>query len=346
MLKPILTSEEAQKINDAIEKSSYVAICTHVSPDGDAVGSALALYHYLSNKGKFACVFTPNAAPDFLHWLPGSQKIIQYDKHPETADKMIGQADLIICLDFNVPTRIEALANPVLAAKCTKILIDHHLGPDDFCDIIVSFPKMSSTCELVYRLFHELNIVDAIDKTIATCIYCGMMTDTGGFIYNSNDSAIYYIISELVTKGIDKDKIYRNVFNNYSESRFRLMGYILYEKLVWLPEYRASFYYLTREEQQQFHYLRGDTEGVVNIPLQIKGARLSISLREDTEKDAIRISLRSVDDFPCNEMAAEFFNGGGHKNASGGELRCTKDEAICIVKQALVKYQQLLLGKK
>lgn len=345
MLKPIITEETVLAIKSAIESSSVVAIFTHKGPDGDAVGSSLALAQYLESIGKFVSIYTPNAFPDFLHWLPSSRKIIQYDKHVSTADMMIAKADLIFCLDFNSLDRIDPVSNCVRNNDCKKILIDHHLGPDDFCDIVVSHPTASSTCELVYRLFDALGVSGSISKNIASCIYCGMMTDTGGFTYNSNDSDIYYIISQLLLTGINKDKIYRNVFYNYSESRFRLMGYILYEKMVYFPEFKASLFALTRDEQKRFSYLRGDTEGIVNIPLQIKGTRLSISLREDTELDVIRVSLRSVDDFPCNKMAAEFFNGGGHLNASGGELRCSMDEAILTVKKALVKYEPILLKK-
>ena len=170
-----------------------------------------------------------------------------------------------------------------------------------------------------------------------------MMTDTGGFLYNSTRSEIYFIIGELLTKHIDKDKIYRNVYHNYSENRIRLMGFVLYEKLVYMADYHAAYYTLTREELQRFHFIKGDAEGLVNIPQQIKGLKLSISLREDTEKgNIIWVSLRSVDDFPCNQMAEEFFNGGGHLNASGGRLNCSMEEAIEIVRKAIIAYENKL----
>ena len=168
------------------------------------------------------------------------------------------------------------------------------------------------------------------------------MTDTGGFAYNSSSPEIYFIISELLTKGFDKDKVYRNVFNNYSKSRVRLTGYVLYNKLHFYPKLRACYYTLTGEEMRRFNFQRGDTEGLVNMPLVVKGMRLPIALREDTEGGKIRVSLRSVDDFPCNKMAAEFFNGGGHLNASGGELRCTMDEAVETVNHAVEAYAKLL----
>ena len=186
---------------------------------------------------------------------------------------------------------------------------------------------------------------DNLDKHFAIPVYCGMMTDTGGFTFASTRPEIFYIISLLLTKHINKDKIYRNVYHNYSENRLRLMGYVLYEKLVYLQEYNAAYYALTKEELRGFRFSKGDAEGLVNIPQQIKGLRLSISLREDTEKERlVWVSLRSVDDFPCNEMAEQFFNGGGHLNASGGRLNCTIDEAIETVKRAIIAFAEKLKG--
>ena len=189
----------------------------------------------------------------------------------------------------------------------------------------------------------RLGYFSDITREGAECIYTGMMTDTGGFSYNSNNREIYFIISELLSKGIDKDAIYRKVFNTYSEGRLRLMGYVLYDKMEVFPQFRSSLIWLTREEQGKFQYVKGDTEGFVNIPLQIKVICFSVFLREDTEKNMIKVSLRSVGNFPCNKVAAEFFNGGGHLNASGGEFYGTMEEAIGLFKQALVKYEDLLL---
>ena len=173
---------------------------------------------------------------------------------------------------------------------------------------------------------------------MAVPLYCGMMTDTGGFTYNSNSPEVYFIISQLLTKGINKDKIYRNVYNNYSEWRLRLIGYVLYQKLQVFPEKHASFFSLSRRDLKRFHFIKGDAEGLVNMPLQIKGMKLSISLREDTERDnLIWVSLRSVDDFSCTKVAERWFNGGGHLNASGGRLNCTMEEAEHIVRQAIAE---------
>jgi phosphoesterase RecJ-like protein len=204
-------------------------------------------------------------------------------------------------------------------------------------------PELSSTSELAFRIIWQLGGFDSMNKACAACLYCGMMTDTGGFTYNSNRPEIFMIIGELLTKHIDKDKIYRNVYHNYSYDRIRLMGYVMYEKLVYLPEYHASYYAITRDEQKRFNFIKGDAEGLVNIPQQIKGLKLSISLREDTEKpNLVWVSLRSVDDFPCNLVAERFFNGGGHLNASGGRLNCSIDEAVEIARQAIVAFADTL----
>lgn len=226
------------------------------------------------------------------------------------------------------------------------MMIDHHLNPEAFCRIIISHPEISSTSELVFRLICRLGYFEDITKEGAECIYTGMMTDTGGFTYNSNDREIYFIISELLSKGIDKDEIYRKVYNTYSEGRLRLMGYVLYDKMQVFPQFNSALIWLTKEEQSKFQYVKGDTEGFVNIPLSIKNIIFSVFLREDTEKNMIKVSLRSVGAFPCNKVAVEFFNGGGHLNASGGEFYGTMDEAIDLFKQALVKYEELLLAKK
>ena len=241
-------------------------------------------------------------------------------------------------------SRIDALAEAIKAAKGKKILVDHHLYPEDFCDITISHPNISSTSELVFRLICRMGYFNEITKEGAECIYTGMMTDTGGFTYNSNNREIYFIISELLSKGIDKDDIYRKVYNTYSESRLRLMGYVLSNMQVY-PDYHSALISFTKNEQGRFNYIRGDSEGFVNIPLSIKDVVFSCFLREDTEKTMIKVSLRSVGTFPCNQLAAEFFNGGGHLNASGGEFYGTLEEAKKVLERALEKFKPLLNAK-
>ena len=345
MLSKVIKQASIDHFHKWLERGEKFVIVSHVSPDGDAIGSSLGLWHFLCSQGKTANVIVPNAFPDFLKWMPGSKDILLYDRYREFANKLIAEADVICCLDFNAIHRIDAVGPAVLASPARKILIDHHLYPEDFCQIIISHPEISSTSELVFRLICRLGYFGEITKEGAECIYTGMMTDTGGFTYNSNDREIYFIISELLTKGIDKDAIYRKVYNTYSESRLRLMGYVLTQMKVY-DGYNAAMISLTKNEQGRFSYIRGDSEGFVNIPLSIKNVVLSCFLREDTEKPMIKISLRSVGTFPCNKLAAEFFNGGGHLNASGGEFYGTMEEARKVWEQALEKYKPLLTAKE
>ena len=342
-MKNLLNEQELQALRMYIAQSSRILICAHRGPDGDAVGSSLGWAEYLRQQGKQVDIVMPTPFPDFLRWMPGSQDIRFYARHEAEAEQVIAQADLIFCLDFNGLQRLQEMQAPVAAAQAKRIIIDHHLDPDrSIAAQVVSFPTRCSTSEIVCRLIIELGGWDALPQKAAVCLYTGMMTDTGGFTYNSNDPEIYEVISMLLTKGIDKDKIYRNVFNVYSEDRMRLTGYILYRKLRFYYNRHASIFALTREEMRRFHFIRGDAEGLVNMPLQVKGMRLSISLREDTERDVVRVSLRSVDDFPCNRMAEEFFHGGGHLNASGGELPFPLSEAMLTAERAIKAYADLL----
>lgn len=343
LLHPLLSEKELNEITQLIHDSHNILICAHRGPDGDAVGSSLAWANYLQKIGKQVSLVMPNPFPDFLRWMPGIQLISFYDKNEQKATQIINQADLIFCLDFNAISRLQDMGKAIAQAKAKRVILDHHLDPDySMADFVVSRPKMSSTSEVVFRLIHQLGGFPAMDKAGASAIYTGMMTDTGGFTYNSNDPEIFVIISLLLTKGIDKDKIYRNVNNNYSEHRIRFTGYVLNEKLRFLADGKASLFTITREEMERYHFIRGDAEGLVNMPLQVKGMRLSISLREDTEKDVIRVSLRSVDDFPCNKVAEQFFNGGGHLNASGGELPFPIEEAVKTAEKAIAAFKHLL----
>ncbi len=336
----LLTSAELEQLRSVIDSSGKIVICCHRSPDGDAIGSVLGLAEYLRDCGKVPVVIIPDAYPDFLQWLPGTERIIRYDRHKTFADEMIKDAELLFCLDFNTLSRTSDMAESLAASHAEKILVDHHLDPDIDTLMSVSHPEACSTCELVFRLIWQLGGFEGMTKKCAVPLYCGMMTDTGGFTYNSTRPEIFYIISLLLTKQINKDKIYRNVYNNYSEWRVRLMGHVLYNKLNVMQPNRAAYFVLTRDDLKRFHFIKGDAEGLVNIPLQIKGLRLSISLREDTEHDnTVWVSLRSVDDFPCNKMAEQYFNGGGHLNASGGRLDCSIEEAEVIVRKAIEEFQ-------
>lgn len=329
-----------------LKDAKRVVILAHAAPDGDAMGSALGWSEYLRHIGKQVTIVMPTPAPDFLKWLPGAQYILYYteEEHQARARHAILEADLICCLDFNQLSRVrDDVKGLVEKSKAPRLMIDHHLNPDtEAMTMVISRPKASSTCELVFRVINELGGYDRLSRSGACCIYCGMMTDTGSFTFNSNDPEVFLIIAMLLAKGIDKDKIYRNVYHCFSTHRLKFWGYMLHEKLTFYAGGRASVMTYNREEMKQHKYIRGDAEGLVNQPLQVRGCRLSICLREDTDVDAIRVSLRSVDDVPCNLISEEFFNGGGHLNASGGELHCSMEEAVKIAEQAIEKYKNVL----
>ena len=335
----LLSLEQIDKLRQLIDGAGNIILCCHKSPDGDAMGSLLGMADLLRCLGKNAMMVTPDAYPDFLKWMPGQEKVVRYDKHQEEVDKAFQQADLVFCLDFNSPQRVFDMQKTFEESKAPKVLIDHHERPDVKAVMTLSFPTMSSTCELVFRIIWQMGCFDKMSRQAAVNIYTGMMTDTGGFTYNSTRPEIYFIIGQLLTKHIDKDKIFRNVYNNFSESCVRMRGYVMSQKLCVIPGSHSCYYTLTKEEMKKFHFIKGDAEGLVNEPLRIKGMRLSISLREDTEKDnLIWVSLRSVDQYYCNQLAEKFFNGGGHKNAAGGKLYCNMLEAEQVVHRALLYF--------
>ena len=337
MITKIIQEELIQKAKKYVERGERFVIVTHVSPDGDALGSTLGLCQFLNAYGKDkVSVVVPNDFPAFYKWMPGAKDVVIHERCPDLAAELIREADVIFCLDFNEPKRIEKLGPLVLEAEGRKVMIDHHLYPADFCRVVISYPQMSSTSELVFRFICRMGLFDLIDKTGATCLYTGMMTDTGAFTYNSNQPEIYAIISELIKKGIDKDWIYRQVFQVSSENRLRLQGYVLYEKLKLYPKCQTALVTLSQEELKRFHHQQGDTEGFVNMPLSIRNICVSVFFRED--KDYIKVSLRSVGDFPCNHFASTYFKGGGHKNASGGEFYGTLEEAIAHFEESLAAF--------
>jgi phosphoesterase RecJ-like protein len=346
-LKTKISSEEAVQVKKLFDGCKNVVIVTHQSPDGDAIGSTLALWEYLTRKGKNATVIVPNYFPDFLKWMSASDKIIQFERRKAVSYNLLNMADLVCVLDLNEFSRMGEEMGKVVAGlrRTKKLLIDHHLEPDrKLFNVAISRPESSSTCELLFRLLTAIGGIDQLSLHGAEDLYAGMYTDTGGFAFNSNDPDIFLMIAELLQKGIDKDRIVRNLNNFYTADRFRLMGFVLYEKLQIFPDLHASVFCITKEELKRFNYLKGDLEGLVNMPLGIRGHKLSISLREDTEKPVIWVSIRSYDDISAQDMATRFFNGGGHFNAAGGRLLdLSMEQAMERVKEALEAFREQLL---
>lgn len=339
-ISKVIQPQKVEQIMEAIEGAQKIVITTHLSPDGDALGSSLALYHFLKRRKKNVKVVVPNSFPYFLKWMKGARQIEVYEYNPTAGQHILLNADLIFSLDYNITKRVGDMGPSLEQSPATKILIDHHLLPGDNFDIIVSHPEISSTSELMFRLFLQAEKYDELTQAEAECIYCGMMTDTGGFTFNSNDPEIFEIISLLLRKGIDKDSIYSQVYDNYSAERFRLLGFTLSQRMEIYPELHSALLYLSKEDQSQFRFNKGDTEGFVNYPLGIKGILFSTIIRED--EGLIKLSFRSQKTFPCNEFAAEFFNGGGHLNASGGEFYGTFEDAITVFKNGLKSYKEKL----
>ncbi len=319
MLEQVIAPTLLQQFKDAIEKSTKVVITCHKSPDGDAVGSNLALKLILEKMGKTATVITPDNVPEDMAFLPDSNTIVTYGTEPEMAAEIVASADLICCLDFNALHRLAGFGEVVGKATCQKLMVDHHINPDPICDPTLSFPQMTSTCELLYRILVGIGYQDKIDLDVATCIYTGMMTDTGNFSYNSNHAELYLIVADLVKRGVDKDRIYKLTIGTSSEARLRLNGYAIAEKMRLFPSHKASLTILDKRDLRKFHYQVGDTEVLANMPLAIPNVIWSTFFRE--EKDFVKVSMRSEGDFHVNTLCAKYFNGGGHANAAGGEFR-------------------------
>ena len=331
MLSKIIKEDYIVQSRRFIDNANKILLTGHISPDGDSLGATLGLYHLLKQLGKDVTVMVPNRYPAFFSWMPGIDKVFVMEENKTEAIKIIKEADLVFCIDYNTLDRVNGMKPLIEQSKAKKIMIDHHLDPNINCDVVISHPEISSASELAFRFMCRMGFYQEVSLETAECIYTGMMTDTGGFTYNSNNPEIYIIIKALLEKGVDKDAIYNKVFHTYSEDRLRLMGYCL-NKMEILNDCNAAIIVLTQEELQRFNYKVGDTEGIVNIPLQIENVNKSVLVRED--KTQIKLSFRSQGDVPVNTMA-EKFGGGGHKNAAGGESTQSMEETLDKLRRVL-----------
>lgn len=314
-----------EKARTLIDGARSVVLVCHMTPDGDALGSMLCLQKVLMAKGKRARCVVPDMPPASLQFLPGVSAIMVASSNEGYAAKILSTVDLVICLDFNDAKRIDRLGSALLSSRAPRIVIDHHLNPVLKANVMISFPEKSSTSALVFHFLEGLGWLDDMDADSATCCCAGMMTDTGNFSYNSNDPDLYRILSVLVAKGVDKDALYRKLFNTNSESRVRIMGFGQYARMELFPDHGAALITLSRDELNELHYRPGDTEGLVNVPLSIPGIRYSIFLRQN-EPDYVKVSMRSVGDFSVKELCEKHFGGGGHLNAAGGECRMSLED--------------------
>lgn len=295
-----------------------IVIVPHMSPDGDAMGSSGALSMFLNNMGHEASVVTPDPYPAYLSWLPEIEKTIVFTEDNKLAKLKIAEAEIIFFLDHNDESRQGYVQKKISESNAVKIMIDHHPYPKADVKLMFSRTDVTSTCEMVYEFITALEGSKAITKEIATCLYTGINTDTGGLNYNSAFPQTYRVVADLLDRGLDKGDVHERLYNNSTESRLRLMGFCLSEKMILLPEYHAAVMSLSMEEMERFNYQDGDSEGFVNIPHGIKGIDISIYISE--KKDKVKLSFRSKRNIPINILASEHFNGGGHKNAAGGAL--------------------------
>lgn len=311
-----ISIDQINRIEELINQANRIAVVTHYNPDGDAIGSALGLHLFLKKLQKQSVVIVPNDFPDFLSNTPGVEDVVVYFHHTHKVSRILQNTDLLFCVDFNGLSRLENMQPEVEKLDCNIVMIDHHPEPEDFPTLTISNTKAAAAAELVYELIK--NIDDSIiDKNIAENLYMGVMTDTGSFGFNSVTGDTYKIAGELLEKGIDKEKIYDSVYNNFNLQRMRLLGYCLNKKMKVFEEYGAGYISLTQKELKEFGFQPGDTEGFVNYPLAVKGIVFTALFIE--KDDFVKISLRSKGCFPANKVASEHFVGGGHRNAAGAK---------------------------
>lgn len=344
MISSLHEERKLKSLRSLLNDSERIVVVTHSAPDGDAAGSSLALMHVLGHLGKEVRVILPDMLPPLLRKLPGAKDATDATRYPDFARKLIADADLIICVDFNEPGRAGALGPEILKATAPKVMIDHHLHPADFAAVTISRPEMSSTCYLLFRVLCGLELFTMIDKAAAECLLTGMMTDTGNFSYNASDPEIHIVVAELMKLGANIEQIYRRQFETHSEDSMRLNSYALLEKMEVFPEAGAALITLSRAELNRFHYVKGDTEGLVNRPLAIPEVVYSCYLRE--EDGYVKVSMRSLGDFPVNELCHEHFGGGGHRNAAGGEFPGTLEQAAELFRSLLETNKKLYLANR
>lgn len=322
----LLDKDVIKALGSLLAVPKRIAILTHVNPDGDALGSALALYNLLIQENHQVNVIIPNMYPSFLAWMPNCAKVLIMENDESNSIEAIQKAELIFCLDFNDINRVENITQAYNGSKAVKVLVDHHLDPTSFTDYTISISKTSSTSELIYDLACELDKKHLINKDVAECLYVGIVTDTGSFSYACNYEKTYLVTAELFKLGIDGEHIHRLVYDTYSENRMRLLGFCLSEKLKVFHNYHTAYISLTKSELDKFDYQVGDTEGIVNYAMSIEGITLAVLF---IERDGyIKVSMRSKGEISVNDLARKYYDGGGHHNASGGSSYVTLQETL------------------
>ncbi len=333
--------KEINKVKELLADTKKIVIVPHKSPDGDAIGSCLGLHLFLKQKGHHSSVVTPNDYPKFLKWLPEEDSIINFEKDHEEAEKKIEEAELVFTLDFNHLSRSGGLEELLVKKDVPFVMIDHHQQPDDYAKFTYSDATMSSTCEMVFHFLKKLGEEENINKEIATCLYVGIMTDTGSFRFASTTSTTHRVIATLIDKGAENASIHQQVFDTNSYERMQLLGVALNNMKV-LPDYRTAYITLSQKELDDHNFKKGDTEGFVNYSLGVEGIKFAAIFIEDAEQEIVKISLRSKGDFDVNKVAREHFDGGGHINAAGGKSEKDLKETANYFESILEAYKNEL----
>jgi len=329
------------EITSDLSRANRIVIVPHKGPDGDAIGSSLGLYHFLKDKGHEVKIIAPNDYPQFLKWLPGQEEILIFEENREDCLRLIEEAEIIFTLDFNMLERTGEMEVPLRDAEATFIMIDHHPEPSDYADHTYSDATMSSTCQMVYKFIQKLRAVKHITPQIATCLYTGIMTDTGSFRYRSTTSDTHLVIADLIEKGADNTSIHQNVFDTFSESRLQLLGVAL-QNLRVNKELHTAYITLSQAELDRYNFQKGDTEGFVNYGLAIEGVKFAVIFIEHKSEGLIKMSLRSKGKFSVNQFARSHFNGGGHLNAAGGKSEMSLLDTVAKFNTILPTYREEL----
>jgi bifunctional oligoribonuclease and PAP phosphatase NrnA len=325
-------------IKEIVARAKNMVITSHQAPDGDAVGSSLALFHYLIKKGKEVTVIVPDAPPSFLNWMEGYNFIHVFENEEQFCKEKFESADIIFSLDYNDLKRVGQMGNAIAQSAAYKCMIDHHLYPSDFANYMLSNTNVGSTAQLIFQFIEEMGDKLLIDKIIAEGIYTGILTDTGSFRFPSVDAQTHLIAAYLISLGLKHARIHENIYDTNTVARLSFLGFALNQRLKVLPDLPVALITLTLEDAKNFSIEKGDTEGLVNWALSIKGMEMAAFIRED--KDKIKLSFRSKGDVAVNEFSASYFEGGGHKNAAGGVSYLTLEETILLFEEKVYGFME------
>ncbi len=339
--EPMLNIQQQSELRILLGESKKIVVTTHNNPDGDAMGSLLAMYHYLRKKGHDVSAVVPNQFPGFYSWMPGTDDILIYEKTAKKIQKLLAGAQLIFCLDYNAIERFGAPSEILARVPGKRIMIDHHVDPSpDHFDYNFSVVNTSSSGELVYDFIVMMGDKPLLDKPIADCLYTSIVTDTGSFSYAANNAKTYQVTAELVSLGVNASQVHRLIYDTFTENRLRLLGHAISNRMIVLDDFHTALVYLTKDDLKKYDFKVGDTEGIVNYPLMMDKINLSILLTE--KENMIRMSFRSKGGFPANQLVSKYFNGGGHLNAAGGKSFATMEKTIEKVKEVLPEYRKEL----